>query len=126
MGNRFLMIEHRGRKSGRLYHTVLEVAGRRPDTNEWIVASGTGPNADWHLNLRAGMLDAVWIGTRRRGATTRFLEADEAGAVFREYESKHPNAAANLMKSMGVSYDGTDEGRIEMMRVIPMVSFVLA
>ena len=41
-------------------------------------------------------------------------------------ETTHPTTAAKLMDSMGVSYDGTDEARVEMMRQIPMVSFVRA
>lgn len=127
MGKRFLMIEHRGRKSDRPYHTVLEVAGRYPDKNEWIVTSGTGPGADWYRNLSAGKLDAVWVGSKRHNdATVRFLEAEEAAAVFHVYETAHAKTAQKLLDSMGVSYDGTDEGRIEMMRKIPMVSFVLA
>lgn len=125
MGKRFVMIEHRGRKSDILYRTVLEVAGRYPDTNEWIVTSGTGSKADWYRNLEAGKLDSVWIGSQRHEASTRFLEAEKAATVFHDYEIAHPKAAVKLMSSMGVEHDGTDEGRIEMMRRIPMVSFVL-
>ncbi len=125
-GNRFLMIEHRGRKSENPYRTVLEVAGRYPDKDEWIVTSGTGPQADWYRNLRAGKLDAVWVGTKRHPATIRFLEAGEAASAFHDYESAHPKAAPKLMVQMDVQYDGTDKDRIEMMRSIPMVSFTLA
>ncbi len=120
------MIEHRGRKSGNLYRTVLEVVGRYPDKGEWIVTSGTGPKADWYRNLQAGNLDAIWIGSSRDDATVRFLEAGEAATVFHDYETAHPRTAAKLVKSMGVSYDGTNEGRVEMMRSIPMVSFTPA
>ncbi len=64
-GKRFLMIEHSGRKSSKLYRTVLEVAGRAPEAREWIVTSGTGPSADWYRNVSAGGVAAVWIGSRR-------------------------------------------------------------
>jgi deazaflavin-dependent oxidoreductase (nitroreductase family) len=125
MGNRFVMIEHRGRKSGSLYRTVLEVVGRYPDKGEWIVTSGTGPKADWYRNLQAGTLDAIWIGSSRSAATVRFLETDETATVFHGYETAHPKTAAKLLDSMGVSYDGTDAGRVDMMRSIPMVSFTV-
>jgi deazaflavin-dependent oxidoreductase (nitroreductase family) len=124
MGKRMLMIEHRGRKSDRLYRTVLEVAGRYPDKNEWIVTSGTGPKADWYRNIKAGKLDAVWIGSNRHAASVRFLDPDEAGSVMGDYESAHPKTAQKLKDSMGVSYDGTDEGRVGMMDLIPMVAFI--
>jgi len=124
-GNRFLMIEHHGRKSGNLYRTVLEVAGRYRDKDEWIVTSGTGPNADWYRNLQAGGVDAVWIGSTRHQAIVRFLEAPEAAQVMAGYEADHPKAAVKLLESMGVSYDGTDEGRVELMKKIPMVGFTV-
>lgn len=125
MGKRFMMIEHTGRTSGNLYRTVLEVAGRYPERDEWIVTSGTGANADWYRNIVAGGLDAVWIGSTRYTAAPRFLDAPEAALVMLGYEQAHPKAAAKLMDSMGVSYDGSQEGRIAMMEQIPMVSFVL-
>ena len=126
MGTRFVMIEHHGRKSGNLYRTVLEVAGRNPDRGEWMVASGTGPKADWYRNIKAGGVDAVWVGSKRSDAQVRFLDAEEAAEVFAIYERDHEKIAEKLTTSMGVSYDGTDEGRIEMMHKIPMVAFVLA
>ena len=39
------------------------------------------------------------------------------------YERDAPKTAAKLCSMMGVSYDGTDEGRVEMMAKIPMVAF---
>ena len=122
MGKRFLMIEHRGRKTGTLYRTVLEVAGRNPERNEWIVTAGHGPTSDWYRNLKTGTLKAVWIGSKRFAARVRFLEPEEAGQVMGDYERAHRRTAKALLKAMGVSYDGTDEGRVEMMKQIPMVA----
>ncbi|MEZ5174860.1 MAG: nitroreductase family deazaflavin-dependent oxidoreductase [Acidimicrobiia bacterium] len=123
-GKRMVMIEHRGRSSGRRYRTVVEVAGRGSE-GDYIVTSGTGPRADWYRNILADGLEAVWIGSRRRRATARSLSPKEASPVFAEYERAHPKAAAILMERMGVAYDGTDEGRIEMMRRIPMLAFTV-
>lgn len=122
MGKRFLMVEHRGRKTGTLYRTVIEVVGRHPDRSEWIVIAGYGPTSDWYRNLKAGTLEAVWIGSKRLAATVRFLQPQEAGQVMSDYEGAHPRTAENLLKWVGVSYDGTEEGRVEMMKQIPMVA----
>jgi len=124
LGRRFVMIEHRGRRSGRHYRTVVEVAGRR--NGEVICASGTGPRADWYRNLRANGLLAVWVGSRRRWASVRFLEAREAAGVLADYEHEHPRTAERLYRIMGVSYDGTVEGRIEMIEKVPMVGFAIS
>ena len=125
-GKRLVMVEHIGRKSGNRYRTVLEVAGRGLGDNTYIVTSGTGPKADWYRNILDGGLEAVWVGSKRRTASVRALDAPEAAAVFAKYEITHPSAADKLTDLMGVSYDGTDEGRVEMMRLIPMVEFTVS
>jgi deazaflavin-dependent oxidoreductase (nitroreductase family) len=119
--HRFVMIEHRGRSGHTLYRTVIEMAARR--RNEWVCASGTGPQADWYLNLRAGGLEAIWVGSKRCRATVRFLNDTEAADVMREYEKARPRTASRLFSIMGVTYDGTDAGRVEMMTRVPMVAF---
>lgn len=121
LGRRFVMIEHRGRRSGCHYRTVVEVAGRR--NGEVICASGTGPRSDWYRNLRAHGLLALWVGSKKCWASVRFLEAREAAGVMADYEHAHPKTAARLYRIMGVSYDGTVEGRVEMMEKVPMVAF---
>jgi deazaflavin-dependent oxidoreductase (nitroreductase family) len=120
-GYRFVMIEHRGRKTGKRHFTVVEVA--RHLAREWVCTSGTGPGADWYRNLQAGGLEAVWVGSRRHRASVRFLEETEAADVMGAYQRAHPKTAAKLYSMMGVSYDGTDEGRVEMLAKIPMVAF---
>lgn len=123
-GNRFLMLEHRGRNTGRLYRTVLEVAGR--NDVEWIVTAGFGPRSDWYRNLKVETFEAVWLGSRRHeDVSVRFLGHEEAGMVMGDYEKAHAKTARGIYKAIGVSYDGTDEGRAEMMRQIPMVGFAV-
>ncbi len=39
-GQRFLLLEHKGRKSGNRYQTPLEVAYHNPETDEYVVTSG--------------------------------------------------------------------------------------
>ena len=121
LGYRFVMIEHRGRMTGERHFTVVEVARHLP--REWVCTSGTGPAADWYRNLRAGGLEALWVGSRRHRASVRFLEQTEAASMMGAYERAHPRVAPKLYSMMGVSYGGTNEGRVEMMAKIPMVAF---
>ena len=121
MGDRFLLVTHRGRKSGRTYQTPLEVVEH--DAGEYIVSSGTGPNADWYRNIEASPAEQIQIRNASWRPTQRFLGDAEAAARFKRYEDLHPKAAARLLKSMGNSYDGTDAGRVEMMAEMPMVAF---
>jgi deazaflavin-dependent oxidoreductase (nitroreductase family) len=122
-GSRFLLLEHIGRKSGKRYQTPLEVASRDREHDEYIVTSGTGVNADWYRNIRANPAVAIWLGSRRYPVKQRFLPTAEAVERMKEYERKHPKAAAKLEDLMGVSHDDTDESWTAMMEKIPMIGF---
>ncbi len=47
VGERLLLLQHTGRKSGKARLTVLEVVARDQPTGAYIVASGFGEKADW-------------------------------------------------------------------------------
>jgi len=118
-GKRIVMLEHIGRRSGKLRKTPLEVVQR--DGDSFVLCSGTGPNADWYRNLRSAPAAGLWIGSTRHEVEQRFLEDSEAATVFAGYEEAHPKAAARLTEIMGVSHDGTHQSRMEMVANIPMV-----
>lgn len=122
-GERLLLISHRGRRSGRVLQTPVEVVEHDTVTHEFIVCSGTGPRADWYLNLRSAAAVSVQVRNHVWVPGQRFLEPEEAAARFAGYEATHPSTARRLLSSMGNSYDGTDQGRVEMMSKMPMVAF---
>jgi deazaflavin-dependent oxidoreductase (nitroreductase family) len=121
-GDRFILITHTGRRSGRTYRTTLEVVEHDHATDEYIVCSGTGPHADWYRNLRANPAAEAQVGNRRWRPACRFLSSEQAATRFTTYERRHPRTAARLLELMGNSYDGTDRGRVEMMADMPMVA----
>ena len=122
-GDRFLVITHVGRKSGTTYHTPLEVGVHDEVSGEYIVCSGTGPNADWYRNISATPAASVQVRNNVWVPGQRMLSDEQASSRFAEYEQAHPKTAERLLSSMGRSYDGTDSDRVRMMANIPMVSF---
>lgn len=122
-GKRIVMLEHRGRRSGKMRQTPLEVVRRRE--NAYVVCSGTGPNADWYRNIKTAPALALWVGSRRYEIDQRYLDDSEAATAFAGYEQVHPKAASRLMELMGVSHDGTHESRMHMVAQIPMVELRL-
>lgn len=123
LGKRIVMLEHQGRRSGKLRRTPLEIVNR--DGDRFVLSSGTGPNADWYRNLKANPALALWVGYRRHEVGQRFLDPSEAATTFAQYEQAHPKAAARLTNLMGVSHDGTHGGRMKMVAGIPMVELRL-
>lgn len=122
-GKRIVMLEHRGRRSGLVRYTPLEVVKR--DGDRYTLCSGTGPNADWYRNLKVNPPEALWVGSRRYAATARFLDPSEGATIFAGYEQAHPKAAVRLQDLMGVSHDGTHEGRTAMIAKIPMMELTI-
>jgi len=126
LGHRFLLLTHRGRKSGRPYGTVLEVVGWRADRQEAIVMSGFGERADWYLNALAGGAEGVEIAGLRFRPSVRQLEPDEAARVFAKYEQRNRLAApflrAVLSRLAGFRYDGSDEARERLVVSLPLVA----
>jgi deazaflavin-dependent oxidoreductase (nitroreductase family) len=122
-GDRFVLVDHVGRSSGKTYETVVEVVDHDEATDEYVVCSGTGPGADWYRNLVAAPAPAVQVGRVRWAPTQRLLDDSEAAERFAYYEQAHAKAAARLLSSMGNTYDGSDDDRVRMMAGMPMVAF---
>ncbi len=120
---RTVMLEHRGRRSGKLRRTPLEVVNGQGDS--FIVSSGTGPDADGYRNIRTTPAVALCVGSRRFGVDQRFLEDTEAATVLAGYEAAHPKAAGRLVGLLGIDHDGTHEDRVRVVSRIPMVELRL-
>ncbi|GGN85596.1 hypothetical protein GCM10010112_66190 [Actinoplanes lobatus] len=123
MGQRILLLTHRGRISGRVFRTPVEVVEHDQETGEYIVCSGTGLFADWYRNIAEQPAQQVQVCNRRWRPHQRILDTREAAQRFARYEELHPRTARRLLASMGNSYDGTDDGRVVMMTRMPMVAF---
>ena len=65
LGNRMLMLVHRGRSSGLRRYAVLEVVDRPPPTSTSSCGSGFGEAAQWYRNLLADPHVRISVGWRR-------------------------------------------------------------
>ena len=65
LGYRFAQITHRGRKSGRIYRSVVEVVRFDPATREVVVLSAWRGRTDWYRNLQAAPALEINIGRLR-------------------------------------------------------------
>jgi deazaflavin-dependent oxidoreductase (nitroreductase family) len=123
LGRRFLCLTHIGRRSGRMYRTVLEVVGGAG--GEYFVVAGLGSGADWFRNIEARPPVEVIVGVRRFPAVHRVLGEDEAVSVIAGYEHRNRLAAPVvrflLGKLLGWRYDGSDFARRRMARQLPLV-----
>ncbi|MGH3355381.1 MAG: GNAT family N-acetyltransferase [Nocardioidaceae bacterium] len=128
LGHRFVLVQHRGRRSGRPRQVVVEVVTRDRSTGAVTVASGFGTGADWYRNLRADPEAVIWVSRRRTVVRATPLSAEDGGEAMVEYARRHPLAARVMARYMGFEIDGTEAGyrrvghRVAYLRLEPVTT----
>jgi len=123
LGSFYVLIEHRGRKTGRVYRTVVDRLHTDPETGEVFVTSAWGDTSDWYRNIRAAPALSVWIGRRRFEPIQRFLGADEAYEIQGKAKEKRPLAMRFGLALVRYPFPKTDEDLRRLARVMPVVGF---
>ncbi len=109
MGSRFLLLEHRGRKTGKLRRNVLEVVRWDKASGTIYVVSAWGDKSDWLRNVRANSTVAIDIAGSRYSANAIPLIRDESERELLDYARRYPRAANELPRLIGYRVDGTPE-----------------
>jgi deazaflavin-dependent oxidoreductase (nitroreductase family) len=126
-GHRFLLLTHRGRRSGRRYRTMLEVVSWDRGLREAVVMSGFGRRAGWYLNVLAGGAEEIRIGGTAFRPQMRQLDTDEAVSVLAAYEHRNrfvaPLVRLVLSRLSGLRYDGSAAARRRLVERLPLVAF---
>ena len=96
LGNRMLLLAHRGRLSGQLRYAVLEVVDR-PASDTYVIVSGFGDTSQWYRNVVADPHVRISVGRRRNSlALAEPLSVDVANATLDRYAEHHPRAWKQL------------------------------
>jgi deazaflavin-dependent oxidoreductase (nitroreductase family) len=123
LGHRFLLLSHRGRKSGRVRQTVLEVVRYDPTSRESTVAAAWGAKTDWYRNIQARPALAIRTGRERYRPEQRFLAPAEAATVLRDYVRRHPWATRLGSRILGFPLGAGGKRTAEAAKALPMVAF---
>lgn len=122
LGGRFLLLTHRGRRSGLVRGTVLEVLRHDPRTGERVVISSYGDRADWYRNILESPALEVRTGRERYAPHQRLLDAEEAEAVLSDYARRHPMAIRVFARALDYPLEGTREERLAAADSLRMVA----
>ena len=123
LGHRFLLLTHRGRKSGKAYQTVLEVVSYDRSTGESTVMSAYGTRADWYQNVMAHPALDVQTAGRRYVPEQRLLDAEERFVALATYERRYAWAFRAVMTYLGYRYDGSETGLRALADEVVVVGF---
>jgi deazaflavin-dependent oxidoreductase (nitroreductase family) len=113
LGQRFICLNHVGRKSGRLHQTVVEVVGHDADTGAYFIVSGWGYKAQWYQNLHAQPDVDVQLGWRRLHVHAETLTPQAGARILLAYQQRHPTAARELGRIMGIDLGSAGEAALQ-------------
>jgi deazaflavin-dependent oxidoreductase (nitroreductase family) len=78
------VIEHRGRRSGRIFHTPVVV---RPVADGFVVPMPWGERTDWYRNVRAaGGCAILWKGRRHQVDRPETVDTRAVMSAFNSFE----------------------------------------
>jgi deazaflavin-dependent oxidoreductase (nitroreductase family) len=121
LGERFLLLTHIGRKSGRPRETVLEVLHHDTATNTYFIASGWGEKSDWIRNLQKAPIVSVNVGKRHFLAMAKRLSIEQARGTLLASARYHPWVFPILAKLMvGRRLKQTEEHCLYLAQSVPV------
>jgi len=116
-----IVLVHRGRKSGRVFKTPVEIMIDDPERGEFVVAPMWGRHSDWYRNVVAGGLVEVHVRGEQRQVEWRELDESERRAAMDAYRAAHPMYSRIILRML-VRVNGL-EGDPEqaVLRELPML-----
>jgi deazaflavin-dependent oxidoreductase (nitroreductase family) len=107
-GERLLLLNHVGRKTGRKRQVVLEVAQHNKQTGSYIVNVGYGEKSDWYQNIKKTPNVSIIVGRRKLNANAEIVSPTEGGEIMLTFFREHP-IEARMSSMLGYKVDGTEE-----------------
>jgi deazaflavin-dependent oxidoreductase (nitroreductase family) len=123
LGHTFLLLAHRGRRTGERRETVAMALSWDAGRREAVVFSAWGPGTQWIRNLRAGPALQLTIGRDTFTPQHRFLSEDESVAVAIAFRERHPGRLRLASAILGWGDLSSDAAVREFVRDRPFVAF---
>src|SRR5688500_5802015 len=95
-----IVLVHRGRKSGKLYKTPVEVLRDDRERGEFVLAPMWGTESDWYRNVIAGGLIEVHVRGEKRHVEWRELDEPERRAAINAYREAHPLYSRMILRML--------------------------
>jgi deazaflavin-dependent oxidoreductase (nitroreductase family) len=108
LGHRVVQITHRGRKSGQIRRTILEVLHYDPRTHEVLVVSGREGKTDWYRNIEREPALEVRIGRVHYRPVQEFLSPEETAQLILTLFRQHPREVRFIGSLLGIDPDAED------------------
>jgi len=108
LGHRLAQITHRGRKSGQIRWTILEVLHYDPKTREVLVVSGWEGKTDWYRNIEREPALEVRTGRVAYRPVQEFLSPEETAQLILTLFRQRPREVRFVGPLLGIDPDAED------------------
>lgn len=108
LGYRVAQITHRGRKSGQIRRTILEVLHYDPQIHEVLVVSGWEGKTDWYRNIQREPALEVRLGRVHYRPDQEFLSPQETARLILTLFRQHPREVRFVGPLLGIDPDAED------------------
>ena len=122
LGKRFMLLTHVGRRSGKVYHSVLAVLHYDKKTHA-ILAVSPWSASNWYRNIQAAPALEVETAGIRYAPTQRSLSPEEIAALFIEFRQQHPIFIRMVARIPGWKVNSTYAEFLELAHSLRGVAF---
>jgi deazaflavin-dependent oxidoreductase (nitroreductase family) len=116
-----IVLVHRGRKSGRLYKTPVEVLRHDRERDELVVSPMWGRQSDWYRNVVAGGLVEVHVRGEERRVEWRELDVGERRTAINAYREAHPLYSRVILRMLVRVNRFEGDSEQALLRELPML-----
>jgi len=99
-----------GRKSGKHYHTVVEVVEIEKDTGNVIVVAGYGKRTQWYQNLKCMQKTTIQLANQKHQVGIEMISALAGADIMARYFQRYGKLTRELFSILGYDWDGSEQG----------------
>jgi deazaflavin-dependent oxidoreductase (nitroreductase family) len=121
-GHRFMLLTHKGRRSGKIRQTVLAVLRFDLKTKE-IKAVSAWSASEWYKNIFSAPALQVETGFTRYVPIHRSLTSEEIATLFEDYCHDHPIFSRIVCRIPGWKWDSSHAEFLELANTLHGVAF---
>jgi deazaflavin-dependent oxidoreductase (nitroreductase family) len=122
LGKRFMLLTHVGRRSGKVYRSVLAVLRFDEKTHE-ILAVSPWSTSNWYRNIQAAPALEVETAGVRYAPVQRSLSPEEIAALFIEFRRQYPIFSRLVARIPGWNIEASYDEFLSLARTLRGVAF---
>lgn len=123
LGRTHLLLRHRGRRTGAVRTTVLEVMTFDHSSGQRVVASYWGERSDWWRNVQAGGALEIVTPGGRFVPSVRVLDLDERVGALRKYRTERPLWSRVAARTFSLPEGLEPSALADAAQQLPMIAF---